>query len=94
MRNEEHRAGWGGTRAGATPGTRLGRPPLFQVVAGQPTPEEVAALTAALTVKRAAAARAAAQTRPAVRGWMDRRHRLRLPPAPGPGAWRRSGLPR
>jgi hypothetical protein len=80
--------------AGAPPGAQ---PPLVRVVAGHPTPEEVAALAAALAARRAALARQASATaaaRPAVGGWSDRRRLLRMPPAPGPGAWRRSALPR
>ena len=64
--------------------------PLFRVVAGQPTHEEVAALAAALAVKRAAAARQAAQTRPVPGRWAARSRLVRGPLEPGPDAWRRS----
>ena len=67
------------------------------VVAGQPTAEELAALTAALAAVlavRAAEDRAeAARLKPAG-GWADRAHLLRAPLVPGPDAWRRSARPR
>jgi hypothetical protein len=69
--------------------------PEFTVVAGQPTAADLAALTAAVTAvlaARAAADRAAAGRRQAG-GWADRACLLRLPLAPGPGAWRRSARP-
>jgi hypothetical protein len=78
-------------------GTGPAGEPLLRVVAGQPTPEELAALTAALSAKlaasAAAAAAAAARDRPAVSGWSDRARQLRVPLTPGPGAWRRSAWP-
>ncbi|MFE3458990.1 acyl-CoA carboxylase subunit epsilon [Nocardiopsis aegyptia] len=67
-------------------------PPHLVVVRGEPTAEELAALTAVLSA-RAAAARAAAEapvpTAPAS-GWRDRSRGLRTRLYPGPGAWRRS----
>ena len=66
--------------------------PHLVVVRGEPTEEELAALTAVLAA-RAAAARAAAEApepeRP-VSGWRDRARSVRTPPRPGPGAWRLS----
>ncbi len=76
--------------AGPDPG------PVLRIVAGHPTDEEVAALTAALAVKLAASARAratAAARRPARSAWAARDQQLRKPLTPGPGAWRRSGRP-
>jgi len=70
-------------------------PAGLTVVAGQPTAEELAALTAAVTgglAARAAGGRAAAARRPAG-GWADRARLLRAPLAPGPGGWRRSARP-
>ena len=61
--------------------------PLLSVVKGQPNAEELAALTAvvlSLGVESPAPART-----PGVRHWV-RRQQLRLAPAPGPGAWKRS----
>jgi acyl-CoA carboxylase epsilon subunit len=69
--------------------------PGFTVVAGQPTAEDLAALTAAVAAiltARAATDRAAAARRQAG-GWADRARLLRPPLAPGPGAWRRSARP-
>ena len=70
-------------------------PAGLTVVAGQPTAEELAALTAAVIgvlAARAAGGRAAAARRPAG-GWADRARLLRAPLAPGPGGWRRSARP-
>ncbi len=61
--------------------------PLFSVVKGQPTAEELAALTA--VVLSLGGAEAAPADKPPVRHWV-RRQQLRLAPAPGPGAWKRS----
>ncbi|GHD19014.1 acyl-CoA carboxylase subunit epsilon [Nocardiopsis kunsanensis] len=67
--------------------------PHLTVVRGEPTTEELAALTAVLSA-RAAAARTAAENPPPepVSGWRDRAQGLRgrVSPRPGPGAWRLS----
>ncbi|WP_457949163.1 acyl-CoA carboxylase subunit epsilon [Pseudarthrobacter sp. alpha12b] len=61
--------------------------PLLSVVKGQPSAEELAALTAVvLSLGGAEPARA---DKPSVRHWV-RRQQLRLAPTPGPGAWKRS----
>lgn len=60
---------------------------LFSVAKGQPTPEELAALTA-VVLSLGQAEQAAPET-PGVRHWV-RRQQLRLAPRPGPEAWRRS----
>ena len=70
-------------------------PPGLTVVAGQPTAQELAALTAAVTAvlaARAAGDQAAAARRRAG-GWADRTRLLRAPLVPGPGAWRHSARP-
>lgn len=65
--------------------------PLLRVVRGEPSDEELAALTAVI----AAAASQPAPEPPAPRSaWADPAHRLRTPLRPGPGAWRASALPR
>ena len=65
--------------------------PLLHVVRGDPSEEELAAL---VTLLRARSAAADAADRPMPRSaWADPARRLRAPVAPGPGAWRRSGLP-
>ncbi|MFC7847905.1 acyl-CoA carboxylase subunit epsilon [Arthrobacter sp. NPDC057388] len=61
--------------------------PLFSVTKGEPTPEELAALTAVVLSLEPAAS--GGRAKPSVRQWM-RRQQLRLEPAPGPGAWKRS----
>jgi acyl-CoA carboxylase epsilon subunit len=68
--------------------------PVLSVVRGQPTGEEVAALTVALLAAAARAARGRAAGQPeAVTGWARRSSLLRDPVSRGPGGWRRSGLP-
>ena len=66
------------------------RPPLLQVVRGEPTPAELAALTvvvAALSQRRP-------RRRPTpVGGWAERADVLRRPLLPGPGGWRAAGRP-
>jgi hypothetical protein len=57
------------------------------VVKGQPSAEELAALTA--VVLSLGSEDAAAARKPTARDWV-RRQQLRLAPTPGPGAWRRS----
>lgn len=65
--------------------------PLLRVVRGEPSDEELAALTAVL----AAAGSQPVTEPPAPRSvWADPAHRLRAPLRPGPGAWRASALPR
>ncbi|ADX72466.1 hypothetical protein Asphe3_12890 [Pseudarthrobacter phenanthrenivorans Sphe3] len=61
--------------------------PLLSVVKGQPTAEELAALTA--VVLSLGGAEPARPDKPSVRHWV-RRQQLRLDPTPGPGAWKRS----
>ncbi|MFJ4029243.1 acyl-CoA carboxylase epsilon subunit [Paenarthrobacter sp. NPDC089989] len=62
--------------------------PMFSVVKGDPTPEELAALAAVVaSVGVPQTPEPAAKQN--VRHWV-RRQQLRLDPTPGPGAWRRS----
>ncbi|WP_246839740.1 acyl-CoA carboxylase subunit epsilon [Pseudarthrobacter sp. NIBRBAC000502771] len=61
--------------------------PLFSVVKGKPSDEELAAL-AAVVLSLGGETPAPAKTT-SVRHWV-RRQQLRLAPAPGPGAWKRS----
>jgi acyl-CoA carboxylase epsilon subunit len=61
--------------------------PLLSIVKGQPTAEELAALTA--VVLSLGGAEQAETEKPPVRHWV-RRQQLRLEPTPGPGAWKRS----
>ncbi|MBT8160024.1 acyl-CoA carboxylase subunit epsilon [Arthrobacter sp. GN70] len=60
---------------------------MLSVVKGEPTPEELAALTAVVASLGTPAEAEAEQ--PTTRHWL-RRQQLRLEPTPGPGAWRRS----
>lgn len=62
--------------------------PMFSVVKGDPTPEELAAL-AAVVASVGVPQSPETVAKPNVRHWV-RRQQLRLEPAPGPGAWRRS----
>jgi hypothetical protein len=68
--------------------------PYLRVVHGDATPEEVAALVAALAAV-AAARTSAGHARQATQasGWTDRTRLLRPAVHPGPGGWRRSVLP-
>ncbi|ROO90092.1 acyl-CoA carboxylase epsilon subunit-like protein [Actinocorallia herbida] len=65
--------------------------PFLQVIKGDATPEEVAALIAVVSARATAPAAA-----PARRGsvWTDRSRLVRGPVQAGPGAWRASALPR
>lgn len=67
--------------------------PLLRVVKGEPTPEELAALTAVVSARAAAAS--AAADKPARRRsqWSANHRRLSQPHRPGPGAWRAAALP-
>ncbi len=64
----------------------LDEQPVLRIVAGNPTPDEVAAVTVLLT----ALSRGAAPDTPPPGGWSDLSLRIRRMPAPGPGAWRNS----
>ncbi|MEO3932550.1 acyl-CoA carboxylase subunit epsilon [Micrococcaceae bacterium Sec7.4] len=61
--------------------------PLLAVTKGEPTPEELAALTA--VVLSLGSGGGAAPAKPTVRHWI-RRQQLQLAPKPGPGSWKRS----
>ena len=67
----------------ATPGGE----PLFAVVKGDPTAEELAALTA--VVLSLDSGEPAEPQKPGARHWI-RRQQLQLAPKPGPGSWKRS----
>jgi len=69
--------------------------PFLQVVRGDATAEEIAALVATLTAVAAARSRAAEAAKPApVRtNWNAQARLLRAPVRPSPGGWRRSALP-
>ncbi len=69
--------------------------PFLQIMRGDASPEEVAALVATLTAIAAARSRAADDAKPApvLSHWNDPARRLRAPLHPAPGAWRRSALP-
>jgi hypothetical protein len=65
--------------------------PALQVVRGDATPEEVAALVAVLTA--ASGGDEPEPPKPPSR-WTSRPHGPRGPLHPGPGAWRASAFPR
>ena len=62
--------------------------PSIRIIAGSPTPEELAAVTAILAhaLDEAAAEQALDEVRPSA--WDRSRASLRGPLHPGPGAWR------
>jgi len=63
--------------------------PVFSVVKGSPTDEEVAALVAVLTLARRREPEP--DTRPS--GWSAYWRTVRAPITPGPNAWRMSARP-
>ena len=65
--------------------------PALRVVRGDATPEEIAALVAVLLSRSGGGE---GPPVPARSAWADRASQLRRPLHPGPGAWRRSALPR
>ncbi len=66
------------------------RQPLLRVVRGEPTAEELAALTVVV----ATLSRRRPRRRPApVGAWASPSHLLRRPLAAGPGGWRAAGQP-
>ena len=69
--------------------------PLFSVARGQPSDEETAALVVAMTVlaARARAGRQNGAVTNAPGNWASHARALRVQPAPGASAWRRSALP-
>lgn len=71
--------------------------PLSRVVRGEPTAEELAALTVVLAARAAAASAASATSAekpPEPRSeWRDKAPLLRRPLRHGPGAWRASARP-
>ena len=72
-----------------------GRPAL-EVVAGHPSPDELAALTVTLAAVLAARDRAGGRARQAGRAasrWSSRSRMPGAPLRPGPDAWRRSAWP-
>jgi hypothetical protein len=64
--------------------------PFLQVVRGDATPEEIAAIVAVIAA-RAAAVPAEAPPAPTSQ-WSERSRLVRRPLHPGPGAWRGSAL--
>jgi hypothetical protein len=63
--------------------------PLLRVVRGEPTAEELAALT---MVVATLSQRRPSRRRPSpIGGWASRADAVRTPPQPGPGGWRASG---
>ena len=65
------------------------RAPFLRVVAGDPTPDELAAVVAVFASLGGPAAARARRTPE----WNAPRRLHRAPHAPGPGGWRASGLP-
>ena len=65
-------------------------PPVFRVITGNASAEEVAAVVAAVTVAAVRPARPVRRAR-GVGGWADRSALLRRPLPPGPDAWRLNG---
>ncbi|MFF5258705.1 acyl-CoA carboxylase subunit epsilon [Actinomadura viridis] len=73
--------------------------PFLQIVRGDPTPEEIAALVAVLTARAQAHAAASTAGPSTPSRWADRSRLTRGPVSEGlrprgPGAWRASAYPR
>jgi hypothetical protein len=69
--------------------------PVLRVVKGDLTPEELAALVAVVAARNAAAAHAAARTKPRLRSeWGHPARQVRAPHTFGPDQWRRSAFGR
>ena len=69
--------------------------PVLRVVKGDLTPEELAALVAVVAARNAAAAHAAARTKPRLRSeWGHPARQVRSPHMFGPDQWRRSAFGR
>jgi hypothetical protein len=62
--------------------------PTLRIIRGNPTPEEVAAVTVVLTALSGGGGELEQPARPG--GWSDPALRLRRPIHPGPGAWQMS----
>jgi hypothetical protein len=75
-------------------GASGGDGPVLKVVAGDPSAEELAALTVALSAVLAARGGPAGRPGRPSPGWADRSRMMGAPLRPGPDAWRRSTLPR
>lgn len=73
------------------PSAHRAEQPRLRIVRGEATPEEIAALVAAVSAKgraaRSAAATASRRSAPVSR-WADRARQLRRPLPQGPDAWR------
>jgi len=67
--------------------------PVLEVVAGDPSAEDLAALTVALSAVLAARGAPAGQPGRAASGWADRSRLMNAPLRPGPDAWCRSARP-
>ncbi len=68
--------------------------PVLRVVSGNPTPEEIAVITAVVAAASAGGDGATGPPAPSSSVWGRSSRAPGHRPAPGPGAWRVSGLPR
>ena len=75
----------------STEETAAQQPPVIRVERGNPTPEQLAALTVVLT---AASGGSEVPAPPRRTLWTARSRYARPRPAVGPGGWRASALPR
>ncbi|HEY2523360.1 MAG TPA: acyl-CoA carboxylase subunit epsilon [Streptosporangiaceae bacterium] len=67
--------------------------PALQIIRGDATPEEVAAILAVLAVQaRRGTGRETPAQRPSI--WADKQRMMREPISPRPAGWRRSAFPR
>ena len=66
--------------------------PHLQVIRGDASPEDIASLLAVFAVFAAVQGNAQSQEPAAIHAWNSRAATMRSFPAPGPGAWRASGM--
>jgi hypothetical protein len=78
-----HRANVGSAEASSSQ-------PLLRIIAGNPSPEEVAAVTVVLTAITGGGGDGPAQPKASIGGWADPAAGLRRPLRSGPGGWRAS----
>ena len=82
---------------GDGPASRGDKPPVsgpaLEVVAGDPSAEELAALAVALAAALGARGGPAGGPSRSSPGWADRSRMMGAPLRPGPDAWRRSARP-
>jgi hypothetical protein len=84
-------SGAGRHRATAEPGPVPVAHPVLRVISGNPSPEEIAAVTVVLTAIAGDGGEAPAPAKLRIGSWADPAARLRQPLRVGTGGWRATG---